>query len=335
MGNLAKGRIMSVLVTGSAGFIGYHVARSLLQKGRSVIGVDNLNDYYDVRLKRARNAMLKQYPRYVFYRADLSKPPAVDRIFSKHRIRQVCHLAAQAGVRYSLVNPKIYLECNVDGMLNLLEACRRHPVRHFVFSSSSSVYGAGGKVPFSVHDSTDHPVSLYAATKKTGELMGHVYAHLFGMPVTALRFFTVYGPWGRPDMAYFDFTKKILAGEPIPVFNRGRMKRDFTYVDDVVRCVVRVLQCPPKPKGRAPYRVLNVGNNRPVSLLRFIQVLENCLGKPVKKSFRPMQPGDVPETAADIRDTTRLTGFKPSTSIETGLERFVRWYAGYYAEGAG
>ncbi|HVG01945.1 MAG TPA: NAD-dependent epimerase [Nitrospira sp.] len=331
-----------VLVTGAAGFIGSHVATKLLNRGESVLGLDNLNDYYDVSLKEARLAKLLPHPQFQFIKLDVSDRAGVAALFEQRSIRRVVHLAAQAGVRYSLVNPHAYTTSNIDGFLNILEGCRHHRIAPLVYASTSSVYGGHTRMPFSVHDNVDHPVSLYAATKKANELMAHCYAHLYRIPITGLRFFTVYGPWGRPDMALFLFTKAILEGKPIDVFNHGRMQRDFTYVDDIVEGVVRTLDRPAQPDpnwssdqpdpsaSSAPYRLYNIGNHQPVELLRFIEVLERTLGKTAEKNFLPLQAGDVPATYADVADLMRDTGFKPATSIETGIARFVDWYRGYY-----
>jgi UDP-glucuronate 4-epimerase len=331
-----------VLVTGAAGFIGSHVATKLLSRGESVLGVDNLNDYYDVSLKEARLAKLLPHPRFQFHKLDVSDRAGVAALFGQQSIRRVVHLAAQAGVRYSLVNPHAYTASNIDGFLNILEGCRHHGIAHLVYASTSSVYGGHTHMPFSVHDNVDHPVSLYAATKKANELMAHCYAHLYRIPITGLRFFTVYGPWGRPDMALFLFTKAILEGKPIDVFNHGKMQRDFTYVDDIVEGVVRTLDRPAQPdpnwssdqpdpgSSSAPYRLYNIGNHQPVELLRFIEVLERTLGKTADKNFLPLQAGDVPATYADVADLMRDTGFKPATSIESGIARFVEWYRSYY-----
>jgi len=331
-----------VLITGCAGFIGFHLAKRLLKECNSVVGLDNLNPYYDVSLKEKRLEILQEYSGFAFVRASLEEKDAVERVFREHPIKKVLHMAAQAGVRYSLENPYVYIEANVAGFLNLLECCRRREVEHFVFASSSSVYGANTKKPFSVSDNVDHPVSLYAATKKSGELMAHVYSSLYGLPVTGLRFFTVYGPWGRPDMALFKFTRAILEDEPIQVYNSGLMKRDFTYIDDVVEGVVRVLELLPRGNPEwsgdspdpgssfAPYRLYNIGNNRPVELLHFIEVLEETLGKKARKEFLPLQPGDVVETYADVDDLMREAGFKPATPIEVGIPKFVEWYRKYY-----
>jgi UDP-glucuronate 4-epimerase len=331
-----------ILVTGAAGFIGYHVARRLLERGETVLGLDNLNDYYDVRLKKARLAQLKPFKKFQFKKLDLVNRKGMAALFARRKFRRVVHLAAQAGVRYSLVNPHAYTDGNVTGFLNVLEGCRRAKVEHLVYASSSSVYGGNTRMPFSVHDNVDHPVSLYAATKKANELMAHTYAHLYGIPCTGLRFFTVYGPWGRPDMALFLFTKAILAGKPIDVYNHGRMQRDFTYIDDIVEGVVRALDRPAAPDpawsgetpdhatSSAPYRLYNIGNHQPVELLRFIEILEKALGKTAKKNFLPMQAGDVPATYADVQDLIDDVGFKPDTPLEEGIRRFVEWYRGYY-----
>lgn len=331
-----------ILVTGAAGFIGYHVARRLLERGDQVLGVDNLSDYYDVRLKEARLAQLESSPRFRFIKLEIADRSAVRNLFSAHPIRRVVHLAAQAGVRYSLVNPHAYADSNLVGFLNILEGCRQGQAAHLVFASSSSVYGGNTKMPFSEHDNVDHPLSLYGASKKANELMAHSYAHLYGLPCTGLRFFTVYGPWGRPDMALFLFTKAILEGQPIDVFNHGKMQRDFTYVDDIVEGVVRVLDRPPASDpnwsgqapdpatSSAPYRVYNIGNHKPVALLRVIEVLEQALGKKAEKHLQPLQPGDVPATYADVDDLVKHVAFKPDTPIEVGIRRFVEWYRGYY-----
>jgi len=333
---------MHVLVTGVAGFIGFHVAQRLLARGDTVIGSDNINAYYDVGLKEARLARLTGHDRFTFLRLDLADRSGMEELFTHHRPERVVHLAAQAGVRYSLTNPHAYVESNLVGFLHILEGCRQTQVQHLVYASSSSVYGANTKMPFSVHHNVDHPVSLYAASKKANELMAHTYSHLYHLPTTGLRFFTVYGPWGRPDMAYFLFTKAILAGEPIPVFNHGKMRRDFTYIDDIVEGVVRVLHTLPQPNpawsgltpdpgtSQAPYRAYNIGNNQPVELLHFIEVLETCLGRKAEKQLLPMQAGDVPETYADVDDLTRDVGFRPSTPINEGLARFVKWYRAYF-----
>lgn len=333
-----------ILVTGAAGFIGYHVALRLLERGDHVLGLDNLNDYYDVSLKEARLALLEPHSRFSLRRLDIADRVAVEDLFRSQRPEIVIHLAAQAGVRYSLVNPHAYISGNIAGFLNVLEGCRHNGVKHLVFASSSSVYGANTAMPFSVHQNVDHPVSLYAATKKANEGMAHAYATLYGIPCTGLRFFTVYGPWGRPDMSLFLFTRAILAGEPIDVFNHGRMKRDFTYIDDIVEGVLRVADRIPVPNpkwtGKAPdpassfvpWRLYNIGNNSPVELLHFIGVIEKALGREARKNFLPMQPGDVPETYADVDDLMADVGFRPSTSIETGVSRFIAWYREYYRE---
>jgi UDP-glucuronate 4-epimerase len=335
--------VAKIMVTGIAGFIGFHLAKRLLERGDQVVGLDNLNPYYDVSLKEARLArLLDQRPKIRFRKLDLADREGVAQVFADERPDTVVNLAAQAGVRYSLQNPHAYVQSNLVGFANILEGCRHWGVRHLVFASSSSVYGANTKVPFSVHDNADHPVSLYAATKKSNELMAHSYAHLYGLPTTGLRFFTVYGPWGRPDMAYFKFTKAILDGRPIDVYNYGDMSRDFAYVDDIVEGIVRVMGKVPSPdrgwsgdrpdpgSSYAPYRIYNIGNNSPEGLLRLIEVLEDCLGRKAEKNLLPMQPGDVPATYADVDDLARDVGFKPETPIEEGIERFVRWYMSYY-----
>ena len=328
---------MTTLVTGAAGFIGFHLSKYLLGRDEHVIGIDNLNNYYDVSLKQDRLRQLAQYKSFEFRKVDLSDREELSLLFTHYGPDQVVNLAAQAGVRYSLINPYIYAESNVIGFLNLLEDCRKHKVRHLVYASSSSVYGANQKSPFSTEDNVDHPVSLYAATKKSNELMAHVYSHLYGVPTTGLRFFTVYGPWGRPDMAIFLFTRAILEGRPIQIFNYGEMKRDFTYIDDIVEGIVRVLARPPRPNGSsaAPYVLYNIGNHKPVELTRLIELLEEYLGKRAIKQFIAMQPGDVVCTYADIEDLMRDVGFHPGTSIERGLQKFVEWYIEYYrvAEG--
>jgi len=332
-----------VLVTGAAGFIGYHLAERLLERGDEVLGLDNLNPYYDPSLKEARLARLTGRPGFRFVRGDLADREGMARLFADERPEMVVNLAAQAGVRYSLENPHAYVDANLVGFVNVLEGCRHTGVRHLVYASSSSVYGANTRMPFSVHQNVDHPVSLYAASKKANELMAHTYSHLFGLPTTGLRFFTVYGPWGRPDMALFLFTRAILEGRPIDVFNHGRMRRDFTYVDDIVEGVVRTLDRVPTAdpnwseddpgSGTGPYRVYNIGNHEPVELLRMIEVLEGCLGRTAEKRMLPIQPGDVPATFADVEDLARDVGFAPSTPIEVGIERFVRWYLDFYGEG--
>ena len=330
------------LVTGVAGFIGYHVARRLLEQGHAVAGLDNLNDYYEVRLKEARLAELQRFSRFDFTRQDIADRELTARFFVERLPQVVIHLAAQAGVRYSLTHPQAYIDSNLVGFANILEGCRRQSVKHLVYASSSSVYGANATLPFSEHASADHPVSLYGATKRANELMAHAYAMTFGLPCTGLRFFTVYGPWGRPDMALFLFTRSILEGRPIPVFNHGQLQRDFTYIDDIVEGIVRVALSPPNSNpawnaadpdpasSSAPYRVFNIGNHQPVPLLRFIEVLERALGKPALKEMRPMQPGDVLATFADVSDLATLTGFQPATPLEVGVARFVEWYRQFY-----
>jgi UDP-glucuronate 4-epimerase len=333
---------MRILVTGAAGFIGFHLAKRLLERGDEVIGIDNLNDYYDVKLKLARLAQLQDRPGFRFLKLDLADRTAMPALFQEVRPQRVVNLAAQAGVRYSLQNPNAYADSNLVGFLNILEGCRHHGVEHLVYASSSSVYGANTLMPFSVHHNVDHPVSLYAATKKANELMAHTYSHLYGLPTTGLRFFTVYGPWGRPDMALFLFVQAILEGRPVAVFNQGQMQRDFTYIDDIIEGVVRVVDRVAAPNAawtsaqpdpgtsQAPYKLYNIGNNHPVELLRFIEVIEQSLGKSAQKQFLPMQPGDVPATYADVDDLMRDVGFKPATPIEEGVRRFVDWYRGYY-----
>ncbi len=332
----------TILVTGSAGFIGFHVAKRLLERGDRVLGLDNVNDYYDVRLKEARLSQLRAFDRFQFLKLDLADREGMRALFAVHPMHRVVHLAAQAGVRYSLVNPHAYTDSNIEGFLNILEGCRHAKVEHLVYASSSSVYGGNTRMPFSVHDNVDHPVSLYAASKKANELMAHCYAHLYRLPCTGLRFFTVYGPWGRPDMALFIFTKAILEGRPIEVFNHGKMQRDFTYIDDIVEGVIRTLDHPAEPDpawsgdapdpgtSAAPARIYNIGNHQPVELLRFIDVLEQALGKKAEKQLLPLQPGDVPATYADIDDLARDVGFKPVTPIEEGIPRFVKWYREFY-----
>jgi len=334
--------VQKILVTGSAGFIGFYVAKRLLEKGDKVVGLHNLNNYYDVNLKRARLAQLTAVPAFGFVKMDLADREGVRQLFQAENFDLVVHLAAQAGVRYSLTNPQAYVDANLVGFANVLEGCRSSKVRHLVFASSSSVYGANTRMPFSVHDNVDHPVSLYAATKKANELMAHVYAHLYGLPCTGLRFFTVYGPWGRPDMALFLFTRAILEGRPIPVYNHGKMRRDFTYIDDVVEGVIRVAERIPEPNpewcsdrpdpgtSSAPYRIYNIGNHDPVELIKFIEILENKIGRKAQLELLPIQPGDVPATYADVDDLTRDTGFQPQTLIEEGIGRFVDWYREYY-----
>lgn len=331
-----------ILVTGSAGFIGSHVALRLLERGERVVGLDNLNDYYDPALKRARLARLAAHPGYVHVEADLADRAAVEALFESHRPARVVHLGAQAGVRYAAENPHVYVSSNVTGFLHILEGCRRHPVEHLVYASTSSVYGANTSLPFSEHQPTEHPLTLYAATKKANEAMAHSYAHLYGIPASGLRFFTVYGPWGRPDMAFFKFSRAILEGRPIPVFNQGRHSRDFTYVDDIVDGVLAVLERPatgnpawsglePDPAtSAAPHRVYNIGAGRRVPLLRYIELLEQAIGRKAILDLKPFQPGDVPDTLADIRDLARDVGYQPKVSVEEGIPRFVAWYRDYY-----
>jgi UDP-glucuronate 4-epimerase len=332
----------TVLVTGAAGFIGFHLSKKLCNAGYTVIGIDNLNNYYDVNLKESRLKILKALPNFLYHKIDLVDYKSLDSLFSQNSISYVVNLAAQAGVRYSLTNPHAYLESNLHGFLNILEACRHHAVKHLIYASSSSVYGANKKMPFSVHDNVDHPISLYAASKKANELMAHTYSALYDLPTTGLRFFTVYGPYGRPDMALFLFTKAIVEGKPIDVFNNGKMRRDFTYVDDIVESIARLVPKIPAPDKKwsslapdpassfAPYRVYNIGNNKPVELLAFIEVIERQLGKKAIKNFLPLQSGDVPETYADVNDLMREIDFKPDTPIETGVSKFIQWYKEYY-----
>jgi UDP-glucuronate 4-epimerase len=331
-----------ILITGAAGFIGFHLTKRLLARGDEILGLDNLNEYYDVTLKEARLAQLTKEQRFRFYKLDLVDREGTRQLFMEHAPDVVVNLAAQAGVRYAEKNPFAYIDSNLVGFAQILECCRHFKAKHLIFASSSSVYGANTRMPFSVHDNVDHPISLYAASKKSNELMAHTYSHLYRMPVTGLRFFTVYGPWGRPDMALFLFTKAILKGEPIKVFNFGKMRRDFTYIDDIVEGMVRLLDKPPSSNmswsgdrpdpgsSLAPYKIYNIGNNQPVELMRFIEVLETKLGKKAEKNMMPLQPGDVPETYADVEDLVRDVGFKPDTAIEVGIERFVTWYREYY-----
>lgn len=333
---------MKILVTGTAGFIGSHLAHRLLDRGDEVIGVDNVNDYYDPTLKEARLERLTCKPGFTEVRKDVADRPAMEALFREHKPERVVHLAAQAGVRYSLENPHAYIDANLVGFTNILEGCRHNDVKHLVYASSSSVYGANESMPFSVHDNVDHPLSLYAASKKANELMAHTYSHLYGLPATGLRFFTVYGPWGRPDMALFIFTKRILNGEPIDVFNHGHHQRDFTYIDDIVEGVIRTLDhvATPNPEwsgkdpdsgtSNAPYRLYNIGSNNPVELSRFIEVLEECLGRKAEKNYLPMQPGDVPATYADVQDLIDDVGYRPETPVETGIRNFVDWYRDFY-----
>lgn len=335
-----------ILVTGAAGFIGFHVTRRLLGQGASVVGIDNLNAYYDPNLKQARLAELTPCPAFCFERMDLADRDAVARLFATHRFARVIHLAAQAGVRHSLVDPHAYVDANVTGFLNILEGCRHNGCGHLLYASSSSVYGANTRMPFAVHQNVDHPLSLYGATKKANELMAHSYAHLFSLPATGLRFFTVYGPWGRPDMAMWLFTDAIMKGRPIALFNYGRMRRDFTYVDDVVEAVVRLIERPPfvdptwsgddpdPARSQAPWRVYNIGNNSPVEVLDVVRLIEQALGKSAIRELKPMQPGDVPETFADVTDLANEVGFSPRTPIEDGVARFVSWFSAYAGKGA-
>ncbi|MGD1855719.1 MAG: NAD-dependent epimerase [Leptolyngbyaceae cyanobacterium] len=332
----------TILVTGAAGFIGYHVAQTLLHQGHAVIGVDNLNPYYDVRLKQARLAKLKSQSRFTFHPLDIADRDGLHQLFTGATPDQVVHLAAQAGVRYSLENPHAYADSNLVGFINILEGCRHHHVQHLVFASSSSVYGANRQLPYAVSHNVDHPLSLYAATKKANELMAHTYSHLYNLPTTGLRFFTVYGPWGRPDMAPFKFTKAIIEGRPIDVYNYGRMRRDFTYIDDIVQGVVLTLNHIPQASqqgtlapghSHAPYRIYNIGNGHPVELMRFIEVIEHYLGIQAKKNLMPMQPGDVLETYADITALQQTVGFQPATPLEIGLPKFIDWYQAYYQTG--
>src|SRR6188768_3516125 len=336
---------MKILVTGAAGFIGFHTAVKLLARGETVVGLDNLNDYYDVRLKQARLALLEKEPAFRFVKLDLADRARMAELFAQQKFERVIHLGAQAGVRYSIQNPLAYVDSNVVGMANVLEGCRHNGVGHLVYASTSSVYGANTRMPFSVHQNVDHPLSFYAATKKANELMAHTYAHLYRLPVTGLRFFTVYGPWGRPDMALFQFTRNILAGKPIDVFNYGNHRRDFTYVDDIAGGVIAALDrvAAPDPQwdgdnpdpatSLAPYRLYNIGNNRPVELMHYIEVLENCLGRKAEKNLLPMQAGDVPDTWADAEDLVREVGYRPSTPVEEGIAKFVAWYLDYYRNG--
>lgn len=331
-----------ILITGSVGFIGFHLSNLLLDKGYQVIGIDNLNNYYDPKLKEDRLAILKQNNNFIFHKVDLKDKVEVDKIFEEYKPEYVINLAAQAGVRYSIKNPYAYVDSNLVGFMNILEACRNYPVKHLLYASSSSVYGGNKVAPFSTNHNVDHPVSLYAATKKSNELMAHTYSHLYKIPTTGLRFFTVYGPWGRPDMAYFSFTKNIIEGNPIKVFNHGNMERDFTYIDDIVEGIYKLLDVIPEPNPEwdetkddistsfAPYKIYNIGNNQPVQLMKFINILEEKIGKKAEKIYMDMQPGDVLRTYADVSDLQRDIGFKPSTSIEEGLGKFVEWYREYY-----
>ena len=333
---------MKTLVTGAAGFIGYHVSKALCERGDEVIGIDNLNDYYDVNLKKARLEQLAPFEQFRFQKLDIADREAMDVLFKQERPQRIIHLAAQAGVRYSLENPHAYVDSNLVGFVNLLEGCRHHDVEHFVYASSSSVYGANETMPFSTKDNVDHPVSLYAATKKSNELMAHTYSHLYGLPSTGLRFFTVYGPWGRPDMSPFLFAKAILSGSPLKVFNYGKHRRDFTYIDDIVEGVIRTLdripagnpdwsgQQPDPSSSRAPWKVYNIGNSQPVELLTYIELMEKAFGKSTEKELLPLQPGDVEHTYADVAELVADTGYQPNTPIEHGLQQFSHWYLQYY-----
>jgi len=347
---------MKILITGTAGFIGFHLAKRILERGDEVVGIDNINDYYDVNLKYARLAetgigreaekwynkiQSTKYPNYSFIRMNLEDREQLHKLFEEEKFDVVCNLAAQAGVRYSLENPYAYIDSNIVGFFNILEACRHNNIRHLVYASSSSVYGNNTKMPLSTSDNVDHPISLYAATKKSNELMAHTYSHLFGLPTTGLRFFTVYGPWGRPDMALFLFTKAILENKPIKVFNHGDMVRDFTYIDDIVEGVIRVMDRPAKPNNKnmddisasnlAPYKIYNIGNSSPVQLMEYISAIEKTLGKEAKKEFLPMQPGDVPRTEADVTDLVKDIGYKPTTKVEEGIREFIEWYKEFYS----
>jgi UDP-glucuronate 4-epimerase len=331
-----------VLVTGAAGFIGFHVAQRLLESGRNVVGLDNLNSYYDPKLKEARRGQLAKFDRFSFVKLDLADRVGMSALFAEHRFAHVVHLAAQAGVRHSLIDPYAYVDANLVGFTNILEGCRHHGCRHLLFASSSSVYGANTKMPFSIHDNVDHPLSLYGASKKANELMAHAYAHLYHLPTTGLRFFTVYGPWGRPDMAMWIFASAIIAGRPIRLFNHGQMRRDFTYIDDVVEAVVRLVEhvpagnpqwsgeAPDPGSSAAPWRIYNIGNNNPVELLEVVRLLEDAIGMKAKRELAPMQPGDVPATYADVDDLMREVGFKPATPIKDGIDRFIKWYRDYH-----
>lgn len=337
---LAKNKVY--FITGAAGFIGFHLTKRLLDEGCTVIGLDNLNDYYDVNLKKARLAIIEKYDSFKFIYADLQDKEALEKVFKENKIDIVVNLAAQAGVRYSITNPDVYIQSNIVGYLNILEVCRHNKIEHLIYASSSSVYGMNVNMPFSIHHNVDHPISLYAATKKSNELMAHTYSHLYGLPTTGLRFFTVYGPWGRPDMALFLFTDAILNDKPIKVFNNGKMKRDFTYVDDIVEGIVRLLNNPSRQNkewdreladpgtSSAPYKVYNIGNNKPIELMEFIETIEEKIGKKAEKEFLPLQDGDVPMTYADVDDLMQDVGFKPETSVNDGINSFVRWYKEYY-----
>lgn len=339
---IITGETMKVLVTGAAGFIGSALTIRLLERGDEVIGIDNLNDYYDVNLKLARLERLKKYEKFSFKQLEISDKASIETLFAKEKFQRVMHLAAQAGVRYSITNPHAYIDSNIVGFINILEGCRHHQIEHLAYASSSSVYGANTCMPFSIHDNVDHPVSLYAASKKANELMAHTYSHLYGLPTTGLRFFTVYGPWGRPDMSLFLFTRNILEGKPIDVFNYGNHRRDFTYIDDIVEGVIRVIDKPAQSNqewsgehpdsgtSMSPYRIYNIGNNNPVNLMSFIETLEKCLGKEAIKNMLPLQAGDVPDTYADVSDLVKDLGYKPNTTLETGIGNFVEWYKHFY-----
>ena len=334
--------MLKILVTGAAGFIGSQLSKELLKKGNKVVGIDNLNNYYDVSLKKARLSQLDGQPDFNFIKLDINDKKGITKLFKKEKFHKVVNLAAQAGVRYSIQNPHAYIDSNIAGFLNILEGCRHNNIKHLVFASSSSVYGLNTRMPFSVHHNVDHPISLYAASKKANELMGHTYSYLYGLPVTGLRFFTVYGPWGRPDMALFKFTKAILENKSIDIYNHGRMQRDFTYIDDIVEGIIKIVDKIPEANpgwsgdmpdpcsSPAPYRLYNIGNNNPVELMHYIEVLEKALGKTAKKNFLPMQAGDVPATYADVADLEKDIGFTPQTLIEQGITRFVKWYKNYY-----
>jgi len=335
---------VKLLVTGAAGFIGFHTARLLLERGEEIVGLDDLNAYYEPALKEARLAMLRRYPAFRFVKLDVAERAPMEELFAREKFRRVVHLAAQAGVRYSIVNPHVYVQSNITGFLHVLEGCRHHGVEHLVYASTSSVYGANTHMPFTETQNVDHPLTLYAATKKANELMAHSYSSLYGLPTTGLRFFTVYGPWGRPDMALFLFTRRILAGEPIDVFNGGHHQRDFTYIDDIVQGVAAAVDhvaapdltwnsdAPNPSTSRAPYKIYNIGNQRPISLLRYIEVLEECLGRSARKNLLPMQPGDLPDTYADVEALAREVGYRPKTPLEAGVKRFVEWYLEYYGD---
>ncbi len=341
-GYLRENTMAKILVTGTAGFIGFHLAKRLMERGDEVVGLDNVNDYYDVNLKKARLKQLTVHKSFKEIKMSLEDRKGIEKLFATEKFEKVVNLAAQAGVRYSLENPHAYIDSNIQGFMNILEGCRHNDIKHLVYASSSSVYGANTKMPFSVHHNVDHPLSLYAATKKSNELMAHTYSHLYGIPTTGLRFFTVYGPWGRPDMAMFIFTKAIIEGRPIDVFNHGKMRRDFTFIDDIVEGVIRTLDNTAQPNNdwsgdqpdpgtsKAPYKIYNIGNNNPVELMHMIETIEDAVGKKAEKNMMPIQPGDVPATYADVDDLMNDVGFKPATSIEEGVGKFVEWYKGFY-----